>query len=453
MRRRHFLRGIGGALLALPALESLWPRSARATAATRPFAIFVRQGNGVQQATADGEPERFWPSFAPGRMTRDMLAADTGRALSELADHASRLALVRGIRFDDPANACRHSGGGNQVLTAAQVSNDDCNSTLALGESIDNRIARQSGIPGDEPITLYAGRKTGYLDEVLSYRSARELRAAERNPFTVYTNLFALSKLAPEEFAQLQGSRKSVNDLVRGEMRALLTRSDLSTADRRRLDLHFTSIRDLERSIACGFSANDLANLENAGGGLDDDRTIETVIRLHFDLLTLAVACGEKRAATLQIGAGPDPTRYQIDGVTLPAFHDISHRGPIADAPLLHHKIDRKLLRLFKYLLDKLAERQTPTGAILDQGIVIYVNDLATGAHSYENVPYVLAGSAGGFLKTGIYLDAGNVTNNKILNTIGAATGCTNAAGGLLDDFGSPGLEKGLLPALVEKKR
>ena len=116
-----------------------------------------------------------------------------------------------------------------------------------------------------------------------------------------------------------------------------------------------------------------------------------------------------------------------------------------------------KLLSLFKYLLDQLKTHTTPRGTtLLDEGVAVYVNDLATGAHSYDNVPYLLAGRAGGFLKTGLYVDAGDVpnnvftTNNKILNTIGAAVGCKNAAGDPLDDFGDPTLEKGMIDAIVK---
>jgi hypothetical protein len=66
-------------------------------------------------------------------------------------------------------------------------------------------------------------------------------------------------------------------------------------------------------------------------------------------------------------------------------------------------------------------------------------------------MPYVCAGSCGGALKTGAYVDAGDaasdkyVTHNKFLNTIGAAVGCKNAAGAPLDDFGDAALEKGLI--------
>lgn len=40
-------------------------------------------------------------------------------------------------------------------------------------------------------------------------------------------------------------------------------------------------------------------------------------------------------------------------------------------------------------------------------------------------------------------------TNNKILNTIGAAVGSKNAAGGPLDNFGDPTLAKGMIDAIV----
>lgn len=449
MNRRRFLRGLGGCFVALPLLEGLQARGARATDPVASFAIFMRQGNGVQQATTDGEPERFWPSFAPGPFNSELLAADGTRALSELAEHAESLAIVRGIRFNDPANACKHSGGGNQVLTAAPVSADDCNSTLALGESLDNRITVQLGAPGDEPLTLYAGVKTGYLDEVLSYRGPRELRPAERDPFAVYQELFGLSKLAPAELAQLQLRRTSVNDVVREDMLRLLARTDLSVEDRARLDLHFTSIRDLETGISALVPDEEVANLQAASSHLDDDTFFESVVKLHCDVITLAVASGARRAVTLQLGAGPDPTGYEIDGVKQPSFHQISHRADVDGAVDLHHKIDRKLLGLYKYLLDKLTETRTVDGTLLDHGLAVYVNDVANKFHDYENIPYLLAGSAGGFLKTGLYVDAGGVTNNKILNTIGAAVGCTNAQGEPLDDFGDPNLEKGFIPELL----
>jgi hypothetical protein len=88
-------------------------------------------------------------------------------------------------------------------------------------------------------------------------------------------------------------------------------------------------------------------------------------------------------------------------------------------------------------------------GPLLDFGVVVWLNDLANLHHHYENVPYILAGGAAGYLKTGQYVDLGGVANNKLLSTIGAAMGCKNAAGGPLDDFGDPSLPKGLLTEII----
>ncbi len=458
--RRLFLRGVGGVAIALPFIEALAPRK-RARAAegdVPPFAIFVRQGNGVAQAV-DDEPERFWPSFGPGTpLTTAALQAESDRALSELADHASKLIIVRGSNFGFPGNGCGHSGGGNQVLTAARVSVDPSGAdSLSEGESIDNRIVRELAMTGDEPITLYAGRKYGYLDEVLSYRGPHDLRGAEQNPYNVYQDLFGLSGVDPAELEAIRTRRKSVNDLVRADMQALMSRTDLAQTDRDRLQLHFDAIRDLENGLICGLTDGEVANLEAMSANVNNEDFIEDVVKLHFDVLALAMACGASRAATLQIGSGNDGTQYTVDGVKQKSFHKISHRidsdgsegPPIPDADILHHKIDRKLLGLFKHLLDKMAEYEMPSGNLLDCGVACFTNDLSNKYHSYNNVPYILAGSAGGALKTGLYVDAGGADNNKILSTIGAACGCKNGNGNPLDDFGDPSLEPGRIDAIV----
>jgi hypothetical protein len=452
---------VGGAVVALPFLETFTSRKAvaQAEAEVPRYAIFVRQGNGVAQATND-EPERYWPSQQPGPLDQAALEADTGRALSELAPHASRISIVRGLRYAFPGNGCGHSGGGNQCLTAARVSDDPAgNESLATGESIDNRIAGELGADGaTEPLTLYVGRKLGYLDEVLSYRNGYELRAAENNPYNVYQDLFGLSGTDPDELERLRRRRQSVNDLVRGEMSALLQRSDLSSKDRERLDRHFSAIRDLETGIICGLGESAIADLEAIQANVQNDDYWEDVCRLQMDLVALTMACGVRRAATIQLGCGNDQTQYWIDGVKQKPFHKISHRidsdgsegPPIPDADVLHHKIDRLLLSKFRYLLDKLSEVDLgETGTLLDAGVAVMTNDLSNKWHSYDGVPFILAGGARGALNTGLYVDAGGRTHDAILNTIGAAVGCTNGSGAPLDDFGDDGLAGGRIDALV----
>jgi len=457
MNRRHFLRGLFGVTLALPFLESLSPRRAEAGPGdVPPFAIFVRQANGVVQQT-NVEPEMFWPS-STGALTKDSLLAESDRTVSELADYASQLLLVKGIDFAFPGNGCGHSGGGNQCLTAAKVSDvPSGNESLAMGESIDNRIARELNASGVEPLTLYAGKKAGYINEVLSYRGEKQIRAAEHNPYNAYMALFGLSDLDPEVLKKLAEQRSSVNDLVRDQMKNLLSRSDLAKTDRERLDLHFQSIRDLEVSLTCKLPSDQVTAMEKISANAKANDNIEIVTRMQMDLIALAMACGTTRAATLQIGDGNDSTEYTINGVRQKSYHKISHRidsdgdsGPPIDGAMdLHHEIDRIHARQFKYLLDKLAAYDLGSGKLLDFGVAVWLNDLANKYHSYKDVPYVLAGGAAGFLKTGQYVDVNGVKNNKLLSTIGAAVGCKNAKGEPLDDFGDPSLEPGLISAII----
>ena len=64
-------------------------------------------------------------------------------------------------------------------------------------------------------------------------------------------------------------------------------------------------------------------------------------------------------------------------------------------------------------------------------------------------MPWAIAGSAGGYLKQGQYIDAGGVTHNRMLNTIGAAVGLKNGSGGPLDDFGMSSLTKGQISQML----
>ena len=69
--------------------------------------------------------------------------------------------------------------------------------------------------------------------------------------------------------------------------------------------------------------------------------------------------------------------------------------------------------------------------------MAVWTNDLGHGvSHTYNNITWVLAGSCGGYLKTGAYIDAGNVTHNRLFNTLLSAVGVRNADGSEITNFG-----------------
>ncbi|HEX5058661.1 MAG TPA: DUF1552 domain-containing protein [Kofleriaceae bacterium] len=457
--RRRFLSGVGGAAVALPFLESVrfGSRANADTPEKRVYSFFIRQGNGCQQAGYNNEPERFWPQ-ALGALTTASLAGQTDRALSVLADHAASLTLVRGTRFGFPGNGCGHSGGLNQVLTAANLTGEG-KDTLALGESVDWFISQRVNSAGMEPLTLMSGPQSAYIAHGLSYSGPTQLRGARNNPCAVYPTLMGLSA-SPEVLMQIATRRKSVNDLVREEMQELLGNPKLSTTDRNRLDTHFQAIRDLEIGMAVVLDDAKVAEMKAVQTTFEANENRVKVAQFMLELTALAFACDAARTGTLQIGEGNDQTRYTVDGVLQNTFHRISHRvdsdgsdgTPIPNADMLHHKIDVIFAGIFKFFLDKLATYPGPSGgSLLDDSAVLWTNDLSNGPpHSYSNVPQVLAGGAGGFLKTGQYIDAGNVTHNKFLNTIINAVGIRNGDGSYYDSFGDPSLQKGVIAAMIK---
>jgi hypothetical protein len=319
--------------------------------------------------------------------------------------------------------------------------------------------------PGREPLALYAGRKSGYLDDALSYKADGSVRAGENNPWNAYQRLVGLDALSmndPAAYNKLAAKRKSVNDLLRAQIQALTGRSDISKADKDRLDTHFTSIRDME--VAMGGTVGPMTDpalatsLQAINGTHTANDKMEEVVRLQMSLIAFAFVSDRTRAATMQVGEGNDHTQYRVNGTLAPPYHFVSHRvlsdggsgTTIGNAVDLHHGIDVIHARMFKHLLDKLTAYKLPDGrTLLDDSVCVWLNSNANGPpHSVSNIPHVVAGSAGGFLKTGQYLNAGNVTNNRFLNTIITAAGGRIGAAPV-DNFGDPTLTKGLIPAMI----
>lgn len=463
--RRALLRGLGGATLGLPLLDMFSPRRASAATTGGEFALFVVGCNGVAQAYNNLEPDKYWPR-TPGPLTRESLAADLAadRALGELADHADRLLMIKGIKLPFRSSGDSHNSGDCQILTAQQ--NISKPIQTAFGESIDNRIARERNPPGREPFVLRAIRGPHTIGAV-SYRGRDQQRFGDDSPVAAYERMAGLVKADPGTAAMAQKRRLSVNDLVRGEMKRLLARPDLSGDDRKRLDQHFTAIRDIEVTLTGALAPDAAASLKEVGAAASggpkwySNDHAELTLGVFLDLMAFAVSSGYTRTAVLKIGDRSDNYNWDL-GPSFPRinFHKIAHRSEsglgdsatrIANAHEMHHRIDRIYLRIFKKFFDRLASTPTPQGPLIDQGFAAYTNQNAVGWHNFSPIPWIIAGRARGYFKTGRFLElGGGGTNlNLLLSTLLGAVGVTKPDGSPVDDFGSADLARGRLPELT----
>jgi hypothetical protein len=467
--RRRFLKGLGGISIGLPLLDAFVPRGARASTAKPLYSVFILGHNGIAQNVYGAGREMFWPR-TPGRLTKAGLAADKDRATSELADYADKLLLLRGIRYTFPSAADPHSGSSNQTFTASRSGrNLGGGRTMSGAESLDNRIARELNPEKREPLVLFVGAKPSYeqLTDNLSYRGRDQVRVGENNPWLAFQRLMGMNPGGgaagnQEAMKALEERRKSVNDFVRGEVKALSARKELSQEDRKRLDQHFTSIRDLEVRIQNTMDPGREAAFRAVNGKHTSAENVETVIGLMTEIIALALASGVTRTAGLQLGSPTDIIRYTVDGKVQENFHYISHRimshggsgAAIPDAERIHHMIDRIQLRALKSLLDHLDKRKDADGSMVDQGIYAYANALGDGPrHILRGIPYVSAGGARGYLKTGQFIDyyaqKKEPHNSQVLTTYLGAAGVRQANGAPADDFGARDTPRGPLTELL----
>ena len=455
LSRRIVLKGLGGVTLGLPLLESLSPNAYAETNGNPKFVLVVATGNGVRQEGArfdpqnpmgEGmlvEPETFWLRGGSKALTTANMREDSDRSLSVLQDYARDLIIIDGMKYADGLNGtCLHALNSSKLLTGSKLRGNNRPSHM----SIDQRIADELNPAGVGPLTAIAGKAEGSLT---SFSADGTTRTMQSNPLRNFQKVIGGAGEGLGDLDALTQRNKFVNDLLRDQLDTLQSASWLSAADKRKIEAHRDLVQDIEIR-SCELASEDLESRLEAHdtGGLHQraDRQMQTA-QLHIDVMALAVACGYSQVGVLQIGEFLDMGKYVIDGsTTINNFHQVSHRVEGSNPLEAHEKMDRYFFqKAYLRLLDKLKERD-----LINQGMTIWANQQADGNHLFERVPMVIAGSAGGYLKTGQCVKK-EIYNPKILNTILTASGVRKANGAPVDDFGNQpdSVKKGLFDDIV----
>jgi hypothetical protein len=426
MARRTFLRG-AGTLMALPFLESLVPRSARAATATsaapvRMAWVYIPQG-------------AYMPYWMPkGDAGASYAMSD---CLQPIAEHRADFNILGGLACDK-ARANGDGGGdharaGGAFLTGAQPKKT-AGVNIQAGISVDQYAAAHLGQKTRFPslemaIEGYRGSgncDSGYAcvyEHTLSWRDATTPLPTEVNPKLIFDRLFAEKPNDPETIARHK-LRASVLDSVLSDARDLNRK--LGGSDRQKLDQYLTSVRELEQQITRAETLSPLTLPDDVSrpDGVPADLTEH--IRLMCDLMVLAFQTDVTRISTLMFGREGSEQKYRMVGVN-EGHHTVSHHQNKPDNLAKLKAISIYQMQQFAYLLKKMKSVKEGEGTLLDNTMLVFGSAIADpNRHAHEELPIILAGRAGGAIKSGRYI---RYEENTPLNNLWMS---------MLDRFGAP---------------
>jgi hypothetical protein len=143
-------------------------------------------------------------------------------------------------------------------------------------------------------------------------------------------------------------------------------------------------------------------------------------IRLMYDLMALAFQTDTTRIVTFMSANEGSNRSYKMVGVN-DGHHELSHHREDRKKVEQLTKIDLFLLTEFAAFLKKLKSIPEGTGSLLDNCMVFYGSGLSDGnRHRHDDLPILLAGRAGGSIKSGRHVVLGDETplNNLFLSML-----------------------------------
>ena len=437
LSRRDVLRGVG-ATIALPFLEGrLHASGASARQGLKPPVrlICIEQVHGAAGSSLYGMQNNLWAPATVGRQFD--LSPTSLKPLESLRDHITIISNTD-VPSADPTDA-REIGGDHFRSSAAYLTQSYPKRTegpdVECGVSLDQLHAQRFGqdtpIPSMqlciESVDQSGGCGYGYscvYTDTISWAAPNKPLPMIRDPRVVFDQMFGvLGSGTALERRERRREDLSILDWVRESSKRLERK--LGAGDRRRLADYLDNVREIERRIQAVEKRNDSGEpreLPAAPRGIPD--SFADHVKLMFDLQILAFRSDITRVFSFKLGRDGS-NRVYADSGSSGAFHIVSHHAENPARVREFAKINEYHVSLLPYLLHQLKETPEGDGTMLDNSVVIYGSPMGNpNQHNHKRVPFLIAGHAGGAIKGGTHLKAGNGTplSNvmlSLLHTIG----------------------------------
>jgi len=418
--RRAFLGGIGGAAALAPFVPLLESEAGVAEFPKRLIVLFSANGTLHENWVPQGGESDFTLSTI----------------LAPLEPYRSSLVVLDGLEVIRQGLGDGHQMGmgslwtGSQLLAGEFMGGDGGSAGYAGHASVDQVVANAIGT--ETPYkSLEFGVQTGGANvwTRMSYADSNQPLPPEDNPQAMFDRIFGDLDVDPAGIEKLKAERRSVIDLVKGDLESLQSR--YGGGDRIKVEKHLDAIRAVETRNEAAVPVCDEPQLDLSMDPFANDN-FPVVVQRQIDLMVMAMACDLTRVASLQCSASVSGTLFSWLGQST-GHHDLSHLGD--DDPTMIDQITGVNIwyaEQVKYLLDALAAVPEGEGTLLDNTLVVWGNELSRGnSHGNRPVPFVLAGGAGGAMQGGRYLAYDQTPHNRMLVSICQMMGMTD-----LDTFG-----------------
>lgn len=456
--RRKLLGGLGALTVAVTSpiwkAATVFGQDANVKAAKRFIGVFSANGtiakSFFQPSAGSDAPLSLMPILAGLEAHKDKLLVLNGvHMYSTVENELGTTNGLEGENFAPNKPGGPHMKGPGAMLTggsllAGSFTGSGGPAGWADRQSVDQYIAERIGKTTQFPSLEFGVRIEGQEPlRVISYRGANQPNTAVDDPFQMYARIFANANLSDAELKKLIAERQSVLDFLKDDITRLEGR--VSSEDKAKLEAHLAGIRNIEQGLQNSASACKPLTMP----AMYDPHAMEKfpdAAKLQMDLMLLAQTCGMTRVSTFMFANADSWQYYPWIGVN-EEHHELSHAGD-ADTAAVEKlvKINQWHAEQFKYMLDALAAAQEPDGSsMLDSSLVLWGNELGAGnTHTYKNIPWVLAGSAGGYLKMGRQVNYKDQPHNNLLVSVCNAMGFED-----VQTFGIPGVCTGPLQGLT----
>jgi hypothetical protein len=387
-----------GTAIALPFLDAMSPAMAASFAPTKVRMAFVYVPNGIIMGNWNPDYEgkltelprtlKSMEPFKDDMLLMGNLTHNAGRALLDGAGDHGRCcgSYMTGIQVKKTTNDIRAGVSMDQIV-AKQVGGQTRFPSLELGLE----DARQSG-------DCDSGYSCAYTNN-LAWRSETQPLPPILDPRALFERLFGNGVvLSPEARLRQSLYRRSILDFVTDDTRKL--EGGLGPTDRRKLDEYLSSIREVERQIERAEKDNQQIDphMEKPYGVPAD---FAEHFQLMTDMMTIAFQADLTRVVTFLVTHEGTSRAYREIGIS-DGHHPLTHHRNQADLMEKVSQINEYHVKQFALWIAKMKSIKEGDRSLLDNCMIVYGAGLSDGnRHLHEDLPTMIVGRGGNYVKTG----------------------------------------------------